>query len=73
LPEPTDKPPSADFGKKLLDWAKQNNLVLVAIAADETGADRWAGSAGNAAVPLQSPNARQLAASELGLTEVTDP
>jgi len=69
LSEPTEKPPSADFGKKLLDWAKQNNLVLVAIAADETGADRWAGSAGNTAVPLQSPNARQLAASELGLTE----
>lgn len=69
LSEPTKEPPPADFGKKLVDWAKQNELVLVAIAADETGAGRWVGSAGDAAVPLQSPNARQLAGRELDLTE----
>lgn len=68
MSEPTEKPPSADFGKKLLDWAREKDLVLVAIAADETGADRWTGSAGSAAIRLRSPDARELAARELGLT-----
>jgi hypothetical protein len=68
MSDPTEKPPSADFGKKLLDWANEKKLVLVVMAADETGADRWALSAGSATVPLQSPDARQLAERELGLT-----
>jgi hypothetical protein len=68
MSEPTERPPSADFGKKLLDWAREINLALVVIATDETGADRWADSAGNAAIRLRSPDARQLAARELRLT-----
>jgi hypothetical protein len=68
MSEPTERPPSADFGKKLLDWAREKDLVLVVIATDETGADRWADSAGNAAIRLRSPDARKLAARELRLT-----
>jgi hypothetical protein len=68
MSEPTERPPSADFGKKLLDCAREKDLVLVVIAADETGADRWADSAGNAAIRLRSPDARELAARELSLT-----
>lgn len=68
ISEPTERPPSADFGKKLLDWAREKGLVLVVIATDETGADRWTDSAENAAIRLRSPVARELAARELGLT-----
>jgi hypothetical protein len=68
MSEPTERPPSADFGRRLLDWAREKDLVLVVIATDETGADRWAGSAGNAAIRLRSPDARELAARELRLT-----
>jgi hypothetical protein len=68
MSEPTERPPSADFGKKLLDWARERDLVLVVIATDETGAHRWADSAGNAAIGLRSPDARELAAHELRLT-----
>ena len=68
MSEPTERPPSPDFGKKLLDWAREKELVLVVIATDETGADRWAASAGDAAIRLQSPDARELAARELRLT-----
>ena len=56
------EPAPADFGKKLLDWAREKGIRLVVIAADETGASRWAGSAGNAVVRLRSPDARELAA-----------
>lgn len=68
MSEPTEKPPSADFGKKLLDWAREEGICLVVIAADEAGASRWAQSAGDAAVRLRSPDARELAARELSLT-----
>lgn len=68
MSEPTERPPSADFGKKLLDWAWEKELVLVVIATDETSTDRWADSAGNAAIQLRSPDARELAARELHLT-----
>ena len=68
MSEPTERQPSADFGKKLLDWAREKDLVLVVIATDETGAHRWADSAGNAAIRLRSPDARELAARELRLT-----
>lgn len=68
MSEPTEKPPSADFGKKLLDWAREEGICLVVIAADEAGASRWAQSAGDAAVRLRSPDARELAVRELGLT-----
>jgi hypothetical protein len=68
MSEPTERPPSADFGKKLLNWAREKDLVLVVIATDETGADRWADSAENAVIRLRSPEARELAARELGLT-----
>lgn len=70
MSEPTERPPSADFGKKLLDWAQEKDFVLVVIATEETGADRWADSAGNAAIRLRSPDARELAARELRLTGV---
>jgi hypothetical protein len=68
MSEPTERPPSADFGKKLLDWAREKAIVLVVTATDETGADRWADSAGTAAIRLRSPDARELAARELRLT-----
>jgi hypothetical protein len=68
MSEPTERPPSADFGKRLLDWAQERNVVLVVIATEETGTDRWADSAGNAAIRLQSPDARELATRELRLT-----
>jgi hypothetical protein len=68
MSEATAEPTPADFGKKLLDWAKENNICLVVIGADETGARRWAGSAGSAEVRLRSPDARELAARELSLT-----
>jgi hypothetical protein len=73
MSEPTEKPPSADFGKKLLDWAREEGLCLVVIAADETGASRWTQSAGDAAVRLRSPDARELAARELSLTTAGEP
>ena len=72
MSEPTERPPSADFGKKLLDWAREKRLVLVVIATDETGADRWADSAGNAVIRLQSPDARALATRELRLTATAE-
>lgn len=65
MSEPAIEPTPTDFGKKLLDWASENGICLVVIAADETGASRWAGSAGRAVVRLRSPNARELAAREL--------
>lgn len=65
ISEPTAEPAPADFGKKLVDWARENDVCLVVIAADETGARRWAGSAGTAEVRLRSPDARELAAREL--------
>jgi hypothetical protein len=65
MSEPATEPASPDFGKRLLDWAKENDICLVVIAADETGARRWAESAGSAEVRLRSPDARELAAREL--------
>jgi hypothetical protein len=65
ISEPTAEPAPADFGKKLVDWARENDVYLVVIAADETGARRWAGSAGAAEVRLRSPDARELAVREL--------
>jgi hypothetical protein len=68
MSEPTEKPPPADFGKRLLARAGEKNLWLVVIASDEAGADAWTASAGDAAVRLRSPQARELALRELGLT-----
>jgi hypothetical protein len=68
MSEPTEKPPSDDFGKKLLNWAREKDLVMVVIAADEAGAGRWASSAENAAIRLRSPDARELAYRELSRT-----
>lgn len=65
MSEPATEPAPADFGKKLLDWARENGICLVVVAADETGARRWAGSAGSAEVRLRSPDARELATREL--------
>ena len=65
MSEPTTELAPAEFGKKLLDWARDKGIRLVVIAADETGASHWAGSAESAWVRLRSPDARQLAASEL--------
>ena len=65
MSEPTAEPAIADFGKKLLDWAREKHIRLVVIAADETGASRWVGSAGSAVIRLRSPDARELAAREL--------
>ena len=65
LSEPALEPAPPDFGRKLLDWAKDKRIRLVVITADETGASRWVGSAGNAVVRLRSPDARKLAAGEL--------
>lgn len=65
MSDPTDASASDDFGKRLIDWARQNTIYLVVIAADDTGARRWAGSAGSAEVHILSPNARDLAAREL--------
>jgi hypothetical protein len=70
MSEPTERPPSADFGKKLLDWVHDKDLALVVIATNETGADRWADSAGDAVIRLRSPDPRELAARELRLTAV---
>jgi hypothetical protein len=72
MSDPTDKPAPADFGKRLMDWARQNGICLVVIAADDTGARRWAGSAGSAEVRLLSPNARDLAAQELRAAGIWD-
>jgi hypothetical protein len=65
MSESTKEPAPADFGKRLLDWARETDICLIVIAADETGASRWAESAGNAWIRLPSPDARELAASEL--------
>src|SRR5262249_37565069 len=65
MSEPATEPAPADFGKKLLEWARDKHICLVVIAADETGASRWAGSAESAVVRLWSPDARELAAREL--------
>ncbi len=72
MSEPAAERTPADFGKKLLDWAKENFICLVVIAADETGASRWAGSAGSAVVRLRSPNARELVARELRASGVEE-
>jgi hypothetical protein len=68
MSEPTERPPSEDFGKKLLDWAREKGLALAVVATDEASADGWADRLGDAAIRLQSPDARALAARELGLT-----
>jgi hypothetical protein len=73
LSEPATEPAPADFGKRLLDWARERHLCLVVIAADETGASRWAGSAGNAVIRLQSPDARELVASEFRRSGAWEP
>jgi hypothetical protein len=65
MSEPAIEPAPTDFGKKLLDWARENGICLVVTATDETGGSRWVGSAGSAMVRLRSPNARELAACEL--------
>ena len=65
MSEPTAEPALTDFGGRLVSWARESNIRLVIIAADETGASRWAGSAGSAVVRLRSPDARELAAREL--------
>lgn len=65
MSEPAEKPAPPDFGKRLMDWASEKGLCLVVIAADETGAARWAQSAGEAVVPIRSPDARELASREL--------
>jgi len=62
MPEPAIEPAPDDFGKKLLDWARENGVCLAVIAADERGASRWTGSP---VVRLRSPNARELTAREL--------
>jgi hypothetical protein len=62
MSEPSTEPAPADFGRKLLDWARENDICLVVIATDEAGASRWAGSAG---IRLRSPDARELAEREL--------
>jgi hypothetical protein len=72
MSEPAREPVPADFGKKLLDWARDNKVFLVAIAADEIGARRWAESAGRAEVRLRSPDARELAAHELRASGVAE-
>ena len=73
MSEPTIEPAPADFGKKLMDWARDKYIRLVVIAADETGAGRWAGSAGSAVIRLRSPDARELAAHELRASGVGEP
>ena len=65
MSEPATEPAPLEFGKKLLGWARESDICLVVIAADETGARRWAESAGSAEVRLRSPDARELAAGEL--------
>ena len=65
MSEPTMELAPADFGKKLLDWAREKDIRLVVIASDEAGARHWAGSAESAWVRLRSPDARELATSEL--------
>jgi hypothetical protein len=65
MSEPAIDPAPADFGKKLLDWARDKHICLVVIAAEETEASRWAGSASSAVVRLQSPDAHELVAREL--------
>lgn len=68
MSEPTERLPSPDFGKRLLDWARAKNLRLVVITTDEAEADAWTASAGDAAIRLRSPQARELADRELSLT-----
>ncbi len=68
MSEPTEKPPSDDFGGKLLDWARANGLFLVVIVTDEVGVHPWPDSVRDAVVVLRSPDARELAVRELRLT-----
>jgi hypothetical protein len=68
MSEPTIEPASSDFGKRLLDWAREKEIRLVVIAADETRAQRWAESAGGADIRLGSPDARALVDRELRMS-----
>lgn len=65
-------PPAANFGKKLMDWAREHGLRMIVIAANDTGAQSWAGSAGGAQVRLTSPDARELAVQELQAAGIQD-
>jgi hypothetical protein len=72
MSEPTAEPAPEDFGGRLVNWARENDICLVVIAADETGGSRWVGSAGSAVVRLRSPDAgrRTPDAHELAAREV---
>jgi hypothetical protein len=65
MSEPTAEPALADFGGRLVHWARENGVCLAVIATDDAGVRRWAGSAGGAEIRLLSPDAHTLAEREL--------
>lgn len=68
MSEPTEKPPSDEFGKRLVEWAQGEGICLVVITTDEAAASNWVAEAEDAAIQVRSPNARDLAIRELRLT-----
>ncbi|MGW4411382.1 hypothetical protein ACWEJ6_45650 [Nonomuraea sp. NPDC004702] len=68
MSEPAEKSPKKGFGIALLQWAgrrKQQDSYLVVITTGSAWSGPWADEAGDAVVPLGSPDAKTLVKREL--------